>query len=69
VIGIDNSGPTLVVDTECAGTRKYLEQMVRGEIPNCLPQVSSRDLVDSGLLGGMLIFIVIVIAIKPTSTF
>ena len=54
MIGIDNSGPLLVVDTECSGTRDLLAQMVRGEIPNCFPRLTPKELVDSGFLRGKL---------------
>ena len=54
--GLDNSGPLLVLDTECIGTKKLLDQMVAGDIPNVLPQLSPQLLVDSGFLMGKFLF-------------
>ena len=53
---MDNNGPLLVVDTECPGTRDYLGQMVRGEIPNCMPELTPKELVNSGFLFGKFIY-------------
>ena len=50
MVGLDNSGPILSLCTTDTLTDKYLTQMVRGEIPNTLPQITAELMVDSGLL-------------------
>ena len=75
VYGLDNNGPLLVVDTECPGTRDYLGQMVRGEIPNCMPELTPKELVNSGFLFGKFIYfnqfliVFIIIAIEAQIIF
>ena len=63
-LGFDSSGPTLVVDTESAESKRYLQNIKINGAHNCFIPMTAAEVDDTGILSSkwfLVLFIIVAI--------